>query len=205
MTNRASLRSPAEVQKRVFIFDKAEPLFERFGYRKTTVEDVCREAGISKRTFYEQFKNKADLFGHMLMNITETGMLEWAETLSDDDTAVEQLLSFLKLYVDLVHGRPVGRLVFSESLMNELADIMPELHDTPVLQIIERLIERGKRRGEFASDVDSKTAVWLIDAVLDRTYYIMPEMMKMPGADDDPAIAAEVRRFILAGLGVRRT
>jgi AcrR family transcriptional regulator len=204
MTNKASLRSPADEAKRALIYAKAEPLFERFGYRKTTVEDVCHEAGISKRTFYEQFKNKAHLFGHMILHITETGVLKWAETLSDEDTAVDQLLSFLDLYVSLAHGRPVGRLVFSESLMNVLIEVMPELHDTPVLQIIERLIERGKRRGEFAQDVDSKTAVWLIDAVLDRTYYIMPEMMKVPGADDDPAIAAEVRRFILAGLGVRR-
>jgi len=43
--------------KRGRFFSTAEPLFERFGYRKTTIEDVCRAAGMSKRTFYELFKD----------------------------------------------------------------------------------------------------------------------------------------------------
>lgn len=35
--------------------------FDRFSIRKTTVEDICREAKISRPTFYKCFKNKREL------------------------------------------------------------------------------------------------------------------------------------------------
>ncbi|MBX3111534.1 MAG: TetR/AcrR family transcriptional regulator [Fimbriimonadaceae bacterium] len=39
----------------------ATVLFERFGYRKTTIEDIAQEAGIGKGTVYLRFASKADL------------------------------------------------------------------------------------------------------------------------------------------------
>jgi AcrR family transcriptional regulator len=34
------------------ILDAAERLLARFGYKKTTIEDIAREAGLGKRTLY---------------------------------------------------------------------------------------------------------------------------------------------------------
>lgn len=36
-------------------------LFMRYGVRKTTVEEICLEASLSKMTFYKYFKNKMEL------------------------------------------------------------------------------------------------------------------------------------------------
>jgi len=42
------------------ILDAAGRLFERFGYKKTTVEDIAHEAGIGKATIYVHFPSKAE-------------------------------------------------------------------------------------------------------------------------------------------------
>jgi AcrR family transcriptional regulator len=52
-----SRRSP----KREQLLRAAERLFSRFGSRRVSVEEICREAGVSKMTFYKYFPNKVEL------------------------------------------------------------------------------------------------------------------------------------------------
>ncbi len=44
------------------ILDAATALLVRFGYRKTTIDDVAREAGVGKGTIYLHWKDKNELF-----------------------------------------------------------------------------------------------------------------------------------------------
>jgi AcrR family transcriptional regulator len=47
--------------KREQIITTAQDLFGRFGPKRVTVEEICREAGVSKMTFYRHFSNKKQL------------------------------------------------------------------------------------------------------------------------------------------------
>jgi AcrR family transcriptional regulator len=47
--------------KREQILDTAEKLFSRHGARRVSIEELCREAGVSKMTFYKYFSNKSEL------------------------------------------------------------------------------------------------------------------------------------------------
>jgi AcrR family transcriptional regulator len=44
------------------LLDAAATLLVRWGYRKTTIDDVAREAGVGKGTIYLHWKDKNDLF-----------------------------------------------------------------------------------------------------------------------------------------------
>ncbi|HEY0306550.1 MAG TPA: TetR/AcrR family transcriptional regulator [Acidobacteriaceae bacterium] len=48
--------------RRIAILDAARPVFVRFGYRKTSMDDVARAAGVSRQGLYLHFANKEDLF-----------------------------------------------------------------------------------------------------------------------------------------------
>src|ERR1700719_3973000 len=48
--------------KRDRILDAAQKLFVRYGVKRTSIDDVAREAGIAKGTVYLSFKTKAELF-----------------------------------------------------------------------------------------------------------------------------------------------
>ena len=49
-------------QREERILDAASALLVRHGYRKTTIDDVAREAGVGKGTIYLHWKDKNDLF-----------------------------------------------------------------------------------------------------------------------------------------------
>ena len=46
---------------RDLILDASDRLMARFGFRKMTMDDVAREAGVGKRTIYLYFKSKEDV------------------------------------------------------------------------------------------------------------------------------------------------
>jgi AcrR family transcriptional regulator len=59
----ARLAEPDERQLRAErILDAATRLLLRWGYRKTTIDDVAREAGVGKGTIYLHWKDKNELF-----------------------------------------------------------------------------------------------------------------------------------------------
>ncbi len=49
-------------QREERILDTASMLLVRWGYRKTTIDDVAREAGVGKGTIYLHWKDKNELF-----------------------------------------------------------------------------------------------------------------------------------------------
>lgn len=58
-------------QRKERILDAAATLLVRWGYRKTTIDDVAREAGVGKGTIYLHWKDKSELFRAALMRAQE--------------------------------------------------------------------------------------------------------------------------------------
>jgi AcrR family transcriptional regulator len=57
---------------RELILDAMDSLMGRFGYRKTTMDDLAREAGISKRTIYLYFSSKEEVGLSSIGRVVET-------------------------------------------------------------------------------------------------------------------------------------
>ena len=58
-------RQPASDERKLReerLLDAATTLLVRWGYRKTTIDDVAREAGVGKGTIYLHWKDKNDMF-----------------------------------------------------------------------------------------------------------------------------------------------
>src|SRR6202050_315974 len=57
------LSRPADLESRLCaVLDRAVAVFARFGYRKTSMDDVARAAGVSRQGLYLSFANKEELF-----------------------------------------------------------------------------------------------------------------------------------------------
>ena len=72
--------------KKDHIMDMAKARFERFGYKKTTVDEISHDARVSKKTIYEHFKNKEDIFVSIFIRetlIARTVALKAAESTDD--------------------------------------------------------------------------------------------------------------------------
>ena len=57
-----------DIDKKLKVYNVSKELFERFGYRKTTVDEIAAGAGISKRTLYEMFDCKEKLLSELVIH-----------------------------------------------------------------------------------------------------------------------------------------
>ncbi|CAM3579103.1 TetR/AcrR family transcriptional regulator [Kibdelosporangium persicum] len=125
--------SPADPQstsdRRERIVGSATEVFLRFGFRKTSMDDVAQAAGISRQGLYLHFKNKAELFEAMMEHML-AGMWAGCRQMFDrDDLDVsDRLIGAL----DAFHGLTVGRVElgrFSELLDTARSFAGPRLRD----------------------------------------------------------------------------
>lgn len=76
--------SDNQIERAESILDAAETLIVRYGYDKTTVSDIAREAGISKGAIYLSFESKEALFEALLRREIATHTARWIELVEAD-------------------------------------------------------------------------------------------------------------------------
>ncbi len=189
--------------RRERLFEAAAPLFERYGYRKTTIEEICREAGMSKRTFYEIYEDKGDLFLDLIQSYMNRIAEEWEQNLPGDYTPLQKLESLLTIYERMIREHPSVLVVVEDlDLMHKFSERIEMIRFLQIGGAVHNLLKEGVASGQFR-EMDTGIAIWLIFTLLDTVYMLLPAWMGTPGALENRALAEETRRFIINGLGAR--
>ena len=83
---------PAAVDTPTAILQAALPTFVRFGYRKTSMDDVARAAGLSRQALYLHFESKEQLFRGAATLLFETALVGAKLALDDAERSLEERL-----------------------------------------------------------------------------------------------------------------
>ncbi|MDU2064223.1 MAG: helix-turn-helix domain-containing protein [Sporomusaceae bacterium] len=81
---------------RNLILDKAKERFDRFGYRKTTMDELSRDCKVSKRTIYELFRDKEDLFTNLMIRENQAFQKVLFEQIAIIDDPLEQITQLIR-------------------------------------------------------------------------------------------------------------
>ncbi|HHO76266.1 MAG TPA: TetR/AcrR family transcriptional regulator [Deltaproteobacteria bacterium] len=82
------------------IFDVSLKLFARYGYKKTTLEDVASKLDMTKSNIYFYVKNKRDLYEKTVSHALENWRDSVAEAVSEVDDVVEKFSVMAKKSFD---------------------------------------------------------------------------------------------------------
>jgi AcrR family transcriptional regulator len=139
-------------KKREQIIRTAESLFSRFGAKRVTVEEVCREAGVSKMTFYKYFPNKIELVRSIRDEWVEEGFSKFDEINAMDLPFSEKINLMTRWKVEFA------------SRVN--AEFIRELVSTDdVIEQVKRRylnnITDAQKKGKIRSDIDPEF-LWLV-------------------------------------------
>jgi AcrR family transcriptional regulator len=94
-----------ESARQTHVLEIALTVFTRHGFRKTSIEDIAKAAGISRQGIYFQFKNKDEIFSASIQKALDDGLQAANKILDDDRLTLEAKL--LKA-LDEWFGRHVG-------------------------------------------------------------------------------------------------
>lgn len=133
------------------ILDAAERLFVRYGYRKSSMDDVAREAGIAKGTVYLYYSGKEALF-RALLERTGANVLQASEAAAHAPLPFEDRLFgvlnafygyFYERFSESGHLQELGEI--RGSLGQDLTEQLRQNH----LQILIGLLGRAEVEGEL--------------------------------------------------------
>jgi len=79
-----SAQAEARTRRAEHILDTATTLLLRWGFRKTTVDDVARAAGVAKGTIYLHWKDKNELFLAAVMRAQQQSVAEVQQRIAAD-------------------------------------------------------------------------------------------------------------------------
>jgi AcrR family transcriptional regulator len=157
----------APANTRDAILDAAGVLLGRYGYQKTTMDDLATQAGIARRTLYLHFRCKDDIFLARIDRVVERLLIEERRVADGPGDARERLMRLLTL-------RVVYRLDVVKDYPKSLDEIFAALRG-PYLErrscwfaaeatVLVRVLEEGRRDGIFVCDDPALTARALISA-----------------------------------------
>jgi len=158
--------------KRERILAAAERIFARHGFFAAKVSDVAKEAGVADGTIYLYFKNKDDLLISLFENRMQqvNAQLRAAVDRVKTKSAIEQLRTFIKTYLQLVHDEPAAAEVLtielrqSSKFMKEYEN--PEFAD--FLRVLGSLVAAAQDKGEIDGGIPSHVAARMIFGMLDE-------------------------------------
>jgi AcrR family transcriptional regulator len=149
------------------ILDAALTVFSARGFAAAKLDDVAKEAGVSKGTLYLYFESKEALFEAMALELMRMPVLAQLETIAKAETATDglrQLIQFMAKMLADPRRSALPKLIVAESAgFPELAKIWLRQVIQPVRQRLVQLIEAGIASGEFRK-VDSWATTKLVIA-----------------------------------------
>ena len=153
-TNRRSGTVSEVSAKREVILDVAAGLFARFGFRKTSIADIIRDAGVARATVYKYFSTKDDIFHAVIQREIQDMLLKVREEVEKESTTKDRLRAAV-----LTHTAEIRKKVNVYRVTTKvLSDVIPHTEKDvqrltqEALKVYGWILSEGVKAGEIAVD-----------------------------------------------------
>jgi TetR/AcrR family transcriptional regulator, cholesterol catabolism regulator len=138
------------------ILKAAEELFIRYGIRSVTMDDVARDASMSKKTLYQFFDNKDSLVFDVAMNHFEQEAREFEEITNQANDAIHEVLLTSQCLRKHVFRMNPSLLFDMQKYHGKAWDEYLKFKNSTIRGLIKKNIDQGMHEGYFRSGLDSE-------------------------------------------------
>ncbi len=166
------LKPDTQRARRETILDAAELCFARAGFHRTTMQDICAEAGISAGALYVYFKSKEDL----IAGIAERNRTKLADELKKVAAApdlVSALGALGEHYAvdEPLHKRLLCIEIGCESTRNPAVGEIFRSVDSFCMNSLVDLLERAATEGRIAPGMEPRQLAQIIAVIGDGLFW----------------------------------
>ena len=141
----------------------SKKLFWKFGFKRVTIEEVCREANVSKMTFYKHFKNKMELIKYLINHITDKAMKQYREIMNSDIPFTEKVLKTLDLKME--QTMDMSNEFFNDYVRHadsEMIDLLQQKRNEMMDSILNDYIE-AQKMGNIRKDIKPEFILYFLN------------------------------------------
>src|SRR5579871_5863956 len=186
---------------RTRLLDAALQVIRAQGYAATTVDDICRAAGLTKGAFFHHFKTKEDLAVAAAAHFSACAeQLFAAAPFRALPDPLDRLLGYLDFRASIIDGPIAGFSCLLGTLVQEAYDSHPAIRqacDTYIGVHVAHLAEDiAAAQARYAPD-----APWRAESLARHTQAVLQGAFILAKATGDPAVArdsvAHLRRYVV--------
>ena len=129
-------------------------LYNRFGIKSVTMDDVAHELGISKKTLYQSVRDKANLVEQVVMLVADEHNHRLNEIVSENLSAIEELFRVNQHMNHMISNQ-------NPAMMHDLQKYYPEIHRRLLTKQRRRMhdailknLRKGIRQGIYRKDMN---------------------------------------------------
>src|SRR5262249_36313770 len=177
--------------------------FERFGFRKASVDEIARDAGVAKGTVYLAAESKEDLFYQAVHREVRSWVAELSKLIDPRRRADELLSEVAQASLALLQTKPLVRDLLLGICNGQLPTWTTQLEELRALGRVNvaEILRLGVKQGVFAPTLDvDMTAAILQDVQLSGYLHAMQEG---PTTEDLPRRFRAGLDLVLNGLRAR--
>lgn len=195
--------TPADT-KRESILAAAQVQFSRYGFRRTSMEDIAKETGISRASLYSYFDNKEEIFRSLSVALQDDALNSAERILQDTAGAAslkERIENALLAYVGRLH-EIIAESPHSNELMDESSRLCGEIALASSKRF-EEMLAAALDVGVEAGDINLKSA-GLTPATAAELIRLATYGFKQ-GVEGSEVFRSRLQKFVMvffSGLGV---
>ena len=183
------------------ILDATATLIVRYGYDKTSVNDIAKEAGISKGAIYLHFESKGALLHRLILRETLKFLIRWSDRM-ENDTSPQVFSSMYRHVLTIMKENTFLWTLFSKQrwlmgtgFLNRQGSTMYQQR----LGLSQTLLTGLKAVGSIRQDINPNTTAYIFN-MLNYGYLklddVIPEELAPPPAETINEIGDLVQRHL---------
>ena len=146
----------------MLILDRAKARFDRFGYKKTTMDEISSDCKISKKTLYAYFRDKENLFDCLILRESNKAQIFIFAHIQEIEDPVDRLTNLIRISLEyFTQDNFLTRLLKDEDALYSAflqKKYRHEVEETLITSIAE-IIEQGQQSGKIR-DVDARISAY---------------------------------------------
>ncbi len=181
--------------KRRRMIDAIAELTAEQGYEATKIADIVRRAAVARKTLYDNFDGKEDLFLSAL-DTTQTEMrVAVEEACEREDSAEDKIVAGLEAVLEYVAANPAAsRMLMLEAVSSTQSSA--RLYDAGLRQFVELLRKNAPEGADLPETIE--------ESLVGGAAWILQQQIRRGKAGTAPELLPELSQFVLAPyLGVR--
>jgi AcrR family transcriptional regulator len=150
---------------REIIIKVAQDVFARFGFKKTTMDEIAQLCHKGKRTLYHYFKSKEEIFQTVVEKESEMVKEEISRAIDLQDTPQKKLRACILTRMQALNRMANFYSVFKDSYFEYYAFVEKarEKYISDELEMIKGILKEGARQGVFViNDLDLISSTFIL-------------------------------------------
>lgn len=136
------------------ILSHAQNVFMRYGVRSITMDDLAKGLGISKKTIYQHYSNKADLVFEVARAHFQEEEKTCAMAAQSAVDAIDEMVKVVMWSLEAFRTMSPNLIIEIQKYYPKAWNLFQEFRDQFILKEVRKNLQRGISEGIYRNDLD---------------------------------------------------